>query len=75
MGPANQQASIKVISPAQQVDTLMSTGPDFEGITGLWSLPAHLDANTHALVVLSFLAGSRALTAGGRAECDHDPVG
>lgn len=63
-GPVDQAGSIKVISPARRVDTLMSTDADFEGITGLWSLPAELGGDSHVLVVLSFLAGSRALTAG-----------
>ena len=63
-GPVDQAGAIKVISPARRVDTLMSTDADFEGITGLWSMPAEPSGGSHVLVVLSFLAGSRALTAG-----------
>ena len=72
-GPVNQAGTIKVLSPARRVDTLMNTDADFEGITGLWSVPAEPSGGSHVLVVLSFLAGSRALTAG--AVCSpHDIV-
>ena len=63
-GPVDKAGSIKVLSPSCRVDTLMSTDADFEGITGLWSVPAEPSGGFHVLVVLSFLAGSRALTAG-----------
>eukprot|EP00891_Asterochloris_glomerata_P004288 jgi/Astpho2/4288/Aster-05235 len=74
-GPVDQAGSIKVISPARRVDTLMSTDADFEGITGLWSLPAEPGGDSHVLVVLSFLAGSRALTAGTTFSDVTDSVG
>jgi hypothetical protein len=46
------------------VETLSTSPPDFVGMTGMWSIPARPHDVHHHVVVMSFVSGSRAMTAG-----------
>lgn len=48
----------------QVLDTLYECPADNQGITGLWSIPIRPADVTSVLVIISFVSGSRAMTAG-----------
>ncbi len=48
---------------------MFESGPDYGGATGLWAIAARPCDAVHALVVLSFVSGSRALSITG-APCE-----
>lgn len=56
-------------------ETVFESGPDYGGVTGLWAVAARPADAAHALVVVSFVSGSRALsTAGTQAQPPHTRV-
>lgn len=59
--------AISVISPIHTAESVYESGPDYCGTDGLWTLPSSPGGTTHALLLLSFASGSRALATGVRA--------
>jgi Mono-functional DNA-alkylating methyl methanesulfonate N-term len=57
--------SVRVVRPAGVPELVFESGPDYWGVTGVWGLPARPDAAAHALLLLSFVSGTRALSTGG----------
>lgn len=58
--------SLHVLHSSEVVDTLFQSGPDYEGVTGLWSIPLRPAEVCSAFIIISFASGSRAMTAGTR---------
>lgn len=58
--------SLHVLHGSEVVDTLFQSGPDYEGVTGLWSIPLRPAEVCSAFIIISFASGSRAMTAGTR---------
>lgn len=46
-------------------ETVFESGADYGGVTGIWAVAARPADAAHALVVLSFVSGSRALSIAG----------
>lgn len=57
---------IAVLSPTPAPETVFQSEPDYVGVTGLWALPARPGDGADALLVLSSVSGSRALSTGAR---------
>ena len=55
---------IAVLSPNPAPETVLQSEPDYLGVTGLWALPARPGDAADALLVLSSVSGSRALSTG-----------
>ena len=57
--------------PRPVPETVFESAPDYGGVTGLWAVAARPADAEHALVVLSFVSGSRALSITGesRSNC------
>ncbi len=53
-----------MLSPTPSPETVFQSEPDYLGVTGLWALPARPADATDALLVLSSVSGSRALSTG-----------
>ena len=53
-----------MLSPMPSPETVFQSEPDYLGVTGLWALPARPDDTADALLVLSSVSGSRALSTG-----------
>ena len=53
-----------MLSPTPSPETVFQSEPDYLGVTGLWALPALPAEATDALLVLSSVSGSRALSTG-----------
>ncbi|BDA43226.1 probable pre-mRNA-splicing factor rse1 at N-terminal half [Coccomyxa sp. Obi] len=55
---------MRVMHAGLVVETLFKSPANYQGVTGLWSIPfAPADASS-ALIIISFASGSRAMTAG-----------
>ena len=55
---------IAVLSPTPAPETVFQSEPAYEGVTGLWALPARPGDGADALLILSSVSGSRALSTG-----------
>ena len=53
-----------MLSPTPAPETVYQSEPDYMGVTGLWALPARPGGAADALLVLSSVSGSRALSTG-----------
>ena len=65
-GDCDGSGALHMLHGCHATELLYAGEPTKQGITGLWSLPAAPSQAPAALVVVSFAAGSRALTAGER---------
>lgn len=63
-GHPGSPSALHVLHGCQVLDMLFKSPAEYEGVTGLWSIPIGPADITSALVVMSFASGSRAMTAG-----------
>lgn len=63
-GHPGNPGALHVLHGTQVLDTLLMSPPEYQGVTGLWSIPVAPSVATSALVVISFASGSRAMAAG-----------
>ena len=62
---------LRVFYPNPVPEVVFESPPDYSGATGLWAVAARPSEAAHALVVLSFVAGSRALSIAGEPPTGH----
>lgn len=58
-----------MLSPTPAPETVLQSEPDYLGVTGLWALPARPGDAADAVLVLSTVSGSRALSTGTQLPC------
>ncbi|KAH7280408.1 hypothetical protein KP509_37G065800 [Ceratopteris richardii] len=61
---AGLEGSLRVIHNGVSVEKLISTGPMYDGVTGLWTMKFHREDAFHSFLVLSFVEETRVLSVG-----------
>lgn len=56
--------NVRVMHGGLVVESLFTSPANYEGVTGLWSIPFAPSDASSALIIISFASGSRAMTAG-----------
>ena len=65
-GHPGSPGALHVLHGCQVMDMLFKSPAEYQGVTGLWSVPVAPADITSALVIISFTSGSRAMTAGAK---------
>ncbi|KAF5768731.1 putative cleavage/polyadenylation specificity factor, A subunit [Helianthus annuus] len=69
------EGSLRVIRNGVSLEKLLKTAPDYQGITGTWTVKMKLTDCYHSFLVLSFVEETRVLSVGVSFTDVTDPVG